>query len=544
LSPSSARPSPSTTRFFCGQAQQITIDPGHPTAFDIRLDGKPAPLRMSEIMVSGPTMAYLLVPTIWAHGAEWVAHATQLLLLIAAILGTVTLGFRLGATDRDATIAALLLAATPASLAMASSAMPDIAAMAFGVIGLERLLAWRETRRWPAGLAATGALAAGALARSHVLLLLPVGVALLLWTPATAGRTKAAARPTGRLWIPVALVPIVVAAVSFLLQDPDGAASVIGATMRYSGTEQVAANLAAFATHWALALPLALCLDAAPRSRAWCASRRCISPASRSARSSGILSTSARVVDRGGRRAERRRAGRCTDRRVASPRSRSARAGSRALRSRSGWAVSAPALQIPAGLSARCGPATGANGGPTRAARGVANGRRHGRGRPVLAVLIIRADAAFADLGRRAADDLIATRTARGQTVWFAGHWGFQWYAERAGAKPLTLHGPAPRPGDLAVSSQNALGAIIEVFQPRTLVTVLASDQPGGRIMSRAAGAGFYSNVWGYLPWPGATTCSIATRCGGWMKRSLSSETGPFHSRGRIRSELSAIPNS
>jgi len=41
-------------------------------------------------------------------------------------------------------------------------------------------------------------------------------------------------------------------------------------------------------------------------------------------------------------------------------------------------------------------------------------------------VLIIRADAAFADLGRRAADELIATRTARGQTVWFAGHWGFR----------------------------------------------------------------------------------------------------------------------
>jgi hypothetical protein len=24
---------------------------------------------------------------------------------------------------------------------------------------------------------------------------------------------------------------------------------------------------------------------------------------------------------------------------------------------------------------------------------------------------------------------------------------------------------------------------------------------PGGRVMSRSAGAGFYSNSWGYLPW-------------------------------------------
>ncbi|HSN92386.1 MAG TPA: hypothetical protein VLS93_14235, partial [Anaeromyxobacteraceae bacterium] len=25
--------------------------------------------------------------------------------------------------------------------------------------------------------------------------------------------------------------------------------------------------------------------------------------------------------------------------------------------------------------------------------------------------------------------------------------------------------------------------------------------EPGGRVMSAAAGAGFYSNAWGYLPW-------------------------------------------
>jgi len=486
---------------FLRQAQQITIDPSHPTAFDIVWTEKPAPLRMSEIMVSGPAMAYLLVPTIWAHGAEWVAHATQLLLLIAAILGTVTLGFRLGASDRDATIAALLLAATPASLAMASSAMPDIAAMAFGVIGLERLLAWRETRRWSAGLGATAALAAGALARSHVLLLLPVGVVLLLWTPATAGRTKTAARPTGRLWIPVALVPIVVAAVSFLLQDPDGAASVIGATMRYSGTEQVAANLAAFATHWALALPLALFWMLLHGSRvvrqpAWYLAGIAIGAlvwdpehvvrasliAVAGGLSAGVL---ADVLMDAWRRRDRVQLALGLALFAAAPVGLYQHLPSKYL------LVSAPAAAL---LLAR----TAARRAPLVAWRTAGITVAAGL---VLAVLIIRADAAFADLGRRAADDLIATRTARGQTVWFAGHWGFQWYAERAGAKPLTLHGPAPRPGDLAVSSQNALGAIIEVFQPRTLVTVLASDQPGGRIMSRAAGAGFYSNVWGYLPW-------------------------------------------
>jgi len=234
---------------FLRQAQQITADPWHPTAFDIVWTEKPAPLRMSEIMVSGPTMAYLLVPTIWAHGAEWVAHATQLLLLIAAIVGTAALGLRLGLSDRDTTIATLILAATPASLAMASSAMPDVAAMAFGVVGLERLLAWRDTRRWPAGLAATLSLVCGALARSHVLLLLPIGALVMVWAPGAARQTRKSSWPAEgsmapvkgghwplRIWMPLALVPWAVAAASLLLRDPDGAASVIGATVRYSGT--------------------------------------------------------------------------------------------------------------------------------------------------------------------------------------------------------------------------------------------------------------------------------------------------------------------
>lgn len=487
---------------FLRQAQQVSVDPGHPTAFDIVWTEKPAPLRMSEIMVSGPTMAYLLVPTIWAHGAEWVAHATQLLLLITAILGTVALGFRLGTTDREAAIAALVLAATPASLAMASSAMPDIAAMAFGVIGLERLVAWRETRHWAGGLAATLALALGALARSHVLLLLPIGALLLLWTPAAADRAKRI-RPAWRLWIPLAMVPLVVAAASYLLRDPEGANSVLDATLRYSGTEQVTANLAAFATHWALVLPLALFWILLHGSRVvrqplsylagiaigalvWDPEHvlRASLIALAGGLSAGVL---ADVLMDAWRRRDRVQLALGIALFAALPVGLYQHLPSKYL------LVSAPAAALLlARAAARRAPLVAWRTAGITVTAGL-----------VLGVLIIRADAAFADLGRRAAEDLIAARTARGQTVWFAGHWGFQWYAERAGAKVLTLpgHGPMPRPGDFAVSSQNALGAIIDVFQPRSLMTVLASDQPGGRIMSRAAGAGFYSNAWGYLPW-------------------------------------------
>ena len=46
-----------------------------------------------------------------------------------------------------------------------------------------------------------------------------------------------------------------------------------------------------------------------------------------------------------------------------------------------------------------------------------------------------------------------------------------------------------------------ALGGIIEAFGQRRSVASFAEDRPGGRIMSRRDGAGFYSNAWGLLPW-------------------------------------------
>jgi hypothetical protein len=446
-------------------------------------------------------MAYLLVPTIWAHGAEWVAHATQLLLLIAAILGTAALGLRMGASDRDVTIATLILVATPAALAMASSAMPDIAAMAFGVIGLERLVAWRDTHRWPAGLAATLSLTIGTLARSHVLLLLPIGALLMLWAPSAIGRTRKNDRWTGRVWIPLGLVPLGVAAVSFLLRDPDGEASVLGATLRYSGTESVAANVAAFAVHWALALPLALPWVLLHGSRVfrqpllyvgtaviavWLWDPDHVLRASFIAAAGGLgAAVLVDILTDAWRRHDRLELALGLALFAALPAGLYLQLPSKYL------LVSAPAAALLVARAAgRRAPLVAWRTAGVTVTAGL-----------VLGVLIIRADAAFADLGRRAAQELIAAQTARGQTVWFAGHWGFQWYAERAGARALTLHGPAPHAGDLAVSSENALGGIIDVFQPRTLLTVMSSDTPGGRIMSRTAGAGFYSNAWGYLPW-------------------------------------------
>ncbi len=83
-----------------------------------------------------------------------------------------------------------------------------------------------------------------------------------------------------------------------------------------------------------------------------------------------------------------------------------------------------------------------------------------------LGFAILRADAAFADVGRRAAAELIAPRIAAGERVWFLGRWGFQWYAERAGARPVTLTAPFPARGDEVVvataSARSSPGSILD----------------------------------------------------------------------------------
>jgi hypothetical protein len=483
---------------FLKQAQHLLTDPLHPTAFDTVWTEKPAPLRMSEIMASGPTMAYLLVPTVLAGGAEWVAHLTQLLLFVGGVVATTSLALRLGLDERGARTVALLLAATPAAIAMASSAMPDIAAMTFAAVGLERLLAWRDTQRWSAGLAAAVALAIAALARSHVLLLLPVGAFMLPGEPFSWRRWR---EMSALLWLPLVAVPFLYLLAAVIVRDPHGPSTVLAATLTYSDSSFLAANSVAFVTHWSFVIPLTLpwmlvrwrrvlrsplLYLTAPAIWLVLNSQQ---PASRLVLVTIAGSLAAAVlgdifIDAWKRRDSTQLA--------------------------LGLALLAP---LPVGLYQHlpskylliAAPAAAilvarlvCRAVPAVAWRVLVAAVPAGA---ILGLLIVNADAAFADLGRRAARELIATQTAQGYTVWFAGHWGFQWYAEQAGAKALTQHGPGPRPGDLIVSSQNALGGIVEMFQPRALIRSIADDRPGGRIMSKQAGAGFYSNAWGYLPW-------------------------------------------
>jgi hypothetical protein len=67
------------------------------------------------------------------------------------------------------------------------------------------------------------------------------------------------------------------------------------------------------------------------------------------------------------------------------------------------------------------------------------------------------------------------------------------------GAEPLCLQGPEPRPGDVIVSV--SWGELARRIPHRRLLERRVWDAPGGRVLSHVAGAGFYANGWGYLPW-------------------------------------------
>jgi hypothetical protein len=163
---------------FMRQAEWVLTDPLHPSALTMVWSEVPRPMRLSQVMPTGPLMAWLLAPAAAAGGSEVVAHLVQILLLVVAIVEVASLALRMGYGDDVARLASLLLASTPAVLGMAGTVMPDVAAMAFALVGLERLAAWRESGSVAAGAVAAIALGLAPLARSHVVLLL--GLALFL----------------------------------------------------------------------------------------------------------------------------------------------------------------------------------------------------------------------------------------------------------------------------------------------------------------------------------------------------------------------------
>jgi hypothetical protein len=115
---------------------------------------------------------------------------------------------------------------------------------------------------------------------------------------------------------------------------------------------------------------------------------------------------------------------------------------------------------------------------------------------------LARADAELANSARRAVT-LIGEKTRnRDGTLWFTGHWGFQYYMELSGAHPVDWNHPALRAGDFLVIPSN--NANMRVINPEYVASQVEIEVPlhswAGTIASEL-GAGFYSSYWGPLPY-------------------------------------------
>jgi 4-amino-4-deoxy-L-arabinose transferase-like glycosyltransferase len=118
-----------------------------------------------------------------------------------------------------------------------------------------------------------------------------------------------------------------------------------------------------------------------------------------------------------------------------------------------------------------------------------------------LSLRLAQADARLAATNRLAAEQLWDHYHKPGNTVWFEGHWGFQYYLEKQGGKAIDLNDPKKAGGDILIIPANASN----LYQPpMELVQLVAKVDylPDAccSTMNNLAGAGFYASVHGPLP--------------------------------------------
>jgi hypothetical protein len=109
------------------------------------------------------------------------------------------------------------------------------------------------------------------------------------------------------------------------------------------------------------------------------------------------------------------------------------------------------------------------------------------------------ADLRFADTAREAASGMAKLTGPRANRVWFEGHWGFQYYAEQAGLRPLDFDRSAVRLGDMVVVPQNNTNPVPLSEAAFSLLSA-AEYVSLPWMATMGSGAGFYSDVFGPLP--------------------------------------------
>jgi hypothetical protein len=120
----------------------------------------------------------------------------------------------------------------------------------------------------------------------------------------------------------------------------------------------------------------------------------------------------------------------------------------------------------------------------------------------VLAALSVsRGDLKLANTAREAARSIAAQYGGDGRTMWFQGHWGFQYYMQEAGAKAWDVKSSKIEPQDfMIIPSNNTNVYKLPNHRIRLIETIKLNPSSWIATMSPALGAGFYWDAKGPLP--------------------------------------------
>src|ERR1035437_2883605 len=118
-----------------------------------------------------------------------------------------------------------------------------------------------------------------------------------------------------------------------------------------------------------------------------------------------------------------------------------------------------------------------------------------------LALLVTRADFRLATTVRQSTEQTVARCGQGGGTLWFEGHWGFQYYMEKLGAKEVAAKKSTPKSGDfLAIPLNNSNMTPPDSKEAHPWKAFLFQGPGRLATTSKEVGAGFYASLWGPLP--------------------------------------------
>lgn len=119
----------------------------------------------------------------------------------------------------------------------------------------------------------------------------------------------------------------------------------------------------------------------------------------------------------------------------------------------------------------------------------------------IVAMSVCWADYTLADSTSIAARTIHETFANRTRRIWFEGHWGFQYYMEAAGCTALNFKKPPSHRGDIIIIPTNNtnLHSLPEEVAVRNEIFEVDLLRWAGT-MNFPLGAGFYTDIWGPLP--------------------------------------------